>query len=77
VQALADCTGLPVDVAAVPEGGALGAAYLARMAAGREQHVHDASAWARTGARVEPDPVWAKAAADRYAWFRQRSGPTI
>jgi xylulokinase len=77
VQALADCTGLPVDVAAVPEGGALGAAFLARMAAGRESHVADAARWARTGHRVEPDPVWAKAAADRYGWFRQRSGPNI
>jgi xylulokinase len=77
VQALADCTGLPVDVAAVPEGGALGAAYLARMAVGREEHIRDAARWARTGARVEPDPVWAKAAAERYGWFRQRSTPSI
>ena len=34
VQALADCTGLPVDVVAVPEGGALGAAFIARVTAG-------------------------------------------
>ena len=34
VQALADCTGLPVDVVAVPEGGALGAAFMARVVAG-------------------------------------------
>ena len=34
--ALADCTGLPVHVCAVPEGGALGAAFLARLAAGLE-----------------------------------------
>ena len=34
VQALADCTDLPVDVLAVPESGALGTAFLARVAAG-------------------------------------------
>ena len=31
MRALADCTGLPVDVAAVPEGAALGAAFMARV----------------------------------------------
>ena len=36
VQCLADATELPVDVVAVPEGGALGAAYLARATAGLE-----------------------------------------
>ena len=36
VQALADCTGLPVQCTAVPEGAALGSAFLARMAAGLE-----------------------------------------
>ena len=36
MQAVADATGLPVDTVAVPEGAALGAAYLARMAAGLE-----------------------------------------
>ena len=40
VQALADCTGLPVDVVAVPEGGALGAAFLARVTAGLEAARH-------------------------------------
>src|SRR5581483_5022130 len=32
MQALADCTGLPVHAAAEPEGAALGAAFLARQA---------------------------------------------
>ena len=36
VQAIADGTRLPVDVVAVPEGGALGAAWLARQVAGLE-----------------------------------------
>ena len=37
VQALADVTDLPVDCVAVPEGGALGSAWLARIAAGLEE----------------------------------------
>jgi xylulokinase len=74
VQALADCTRLPVDVVAVPEGGALGMAWLARMAAGLETSMGDARRWARTSRRVEPDPRWAAAVADRYELFRALSG---
>jgi xylulokinase len=70
VQALADCTGLPVDVVAVPEGGALGAAFVARVTAGLETSMNDAARWARTSHRVEPDPAWANAVEDRYARFR-------
>jgi xylulokinase len=69
VQCLADCTGLPVDVVAVPEGGALGAAFLARLAAGLETSLADASRWARTERRVEPDPAWVGPVADRYQRF--------
>jgi len=69
VQCLADCTGLPVDVVAVPEGGALGAAFLARVAAGLETNMADGSRWARTARTVEPDPAWATAVSDRYARF--------
>jgi xylulokinase len=69
VQALADCTGLPVDCVAVPEGGALGSAFLARMAVGLETNMADARRWARTGRRVEPDPAWAAAVAARYDEF--------
>ena len=36
MEAVADATGLPVETVAVPEGAALGAAFLARMAAGLE-----------------------------------------
>ena len=71
VQCLADATGLPVDVVAVPEGGALGAAYLARVTAGLERSAADAARWARTGRRVEPDPVWVNAMDDRYERFRE------
>jgi xylulokinase len=71
MRALADCTGLPVEVAAVPEGAALGAAFVARAAAGLEDDIVAARRWARTGRTVEPDPSWAEAAAARYARFRQ------
>jgi xylulokinase len=74
IQALADCTALPVDVVAVPEGGALGAAFLARMAAGMESSTNDAARWARISHRVEPDSRWVGPAAERYEVFRQRSG---
>lgn len=71
LQALADCTGLPVDVSAVPECGALGAAYVARMAAGFEPSLDGASAWARVGRRIEPDEAWVEPAARRYDMFRR------
>jgi xylulokinase len=69
VQALADCTGLPVDCVAVPEGGALGSAFLARMALGLESNMADGRRWARIGRRVEPDAAWAQPVADRYEEF--------
>ena len=71
VQALADGTGLPVDPVAVPEGAALGAAYLARVTAGLEESAADAGRWARHGRRVDPDPRWAAAADERYARYRE------
>lgn len=74
VQALADCTGLPVDCVAVPEGGALGAAFLARLAAGLESSMGDAARWARTGRRVEPEPRWQQAATERYPRFLEAAG---
>jgi xylulokinase len=73
MQALADATGLPVDVAAVPEGAALGAAFLGRMALGLESNMADASRWARTAETVEPDPKWIEPVAERYVRFRELS----
>ncbi|HEY7947464.1 MAG TPA: FGGY-family carbohydrate kinase [Acidimicrobiales bacterium] len=75
MQAMADACGLPVDVVAVHEGSALGAAYVARMAAGLEQSFDGARRWARVGFRVEPDAVWQEAADKRYERFRAL-GPT-
>lgn len=69
VQALADGTGLPVDVVAVPEGAALGAAWLARVVAGLEPTGTGSSRWACVGRRVEPDPAWVGPTAERYARF--------
>jgi xylulokinase len=74
VGAVADATGLPVDVVAVPEGAALGAAFLARVVAGLERGAEDAGRWARVGHRVEPDPMWAAAADGRYRRFLADAG---
>jgi xylulokinase len=74
VNALADCTGLPVHVCDVPEGGALGAAFLARLAAGLETAMGDAARWARTSRVVDPDATWSARAHERYARFVDVAG---
>jgi xylulokinase len=74
VQALADGTGLPVDVVAVPEGAALGAAWMARQTAGLEPAGAHAARWARTDHRVGPDPRWQAPMAARYARYRELAG---
>jgi len=66
---VADGTGLPVDVVAVPEGAAYGAAFVARVAAGLEPSTGEAGRWARTGRRVTPDAGWMPATAERYRRF--------
>ena len=73
VQAVADTTGLPVDVVATSEGAALGAAFLARVTAGLEERAEDAVRWSRIERRVEPDPTWQAAAEPRYARFLELS----
>jgi xylulokinase len=75
MQAMADAAGLPVDVVAVHEGSALGAAFMARLAAGLEESMDGARRWARVGYRVEPDALWQEAADKRYQRFRA-NGPT-
>lgn len=71
VQAIADVTALPVECVAVPEGGALGSAWLARIAAGLEEPtaMGDGRRWARVGRRVEPRDAWTVASAARYEEF--------
>jgi xylulokinase len=75
MQAIADATGLAVEVSAVPEGAALGAAFIGRIAAGLETSTADAARWASTERVVEPDPVWTDAIQDRYARFLELAGP--
>ena len=66
LQALADVLAEPVMPMAVPEGAALGAAFLARLAAGLETSTDDARRWARWSEPVGPRPEWAEACAARY-----------
>jgi xylulokinase len=74
MQAIADATGRPVEVSAVAEGAALGAAFLARMAAGLETSLSGAARWATTERVVDPDPAWAAAMTDRYGRFLELAG---
>ncbi len=71
MEAVADATGLPVETVAVPEGAALGAAFLARMAAGLESDFGAASSWVSRGRTYAPDPGWAAAASGRYRRFEE------
>lgn len=71
VRAIVDATGVPADLVAVPEGAALGAAYLARVTAGLESSAAEADRWSSSAGREEPDPVWAAAASDRYEHYRR------
>lgn len=73
IQALADCTSLPIHVAAEPEGAARGAAFLARLAAGLDTDLRQAAGWAATGHIVEPRSGWLAPAEDRYARFLELS----
>ena len=75
VQSLADGAALPVDVAAVAEGGAYGAAWLARGVAGFPEAGGSPHPWARTARRVDPDPAWVDGATERYEQFRELTGP--
>jgi xylulokinase len=69
IQAIADATGRPVEVSAVAEGAALGAAFLGRLAAGLESSMADAARWASTERVVESDPAWTGPMEDRYRRF--------
>ncbi len=71
LAALADCTGLPVEAAAVTEGAALGAAFAARITAGLEDDLADAARWARLGAPRNPNPAAAESVESRYRRFEK------
>ena len=71
MQALADTTGLAVDVSAEPYSAALGAAYHSRVTAGLEADTSDARRWGRVARRVQPRASHASAAEGRYRRFRE------
>jgi xylulokinase len=73
-EAVADATGLPVDVVAVSEGGALGAAHVARVAAGLAGSFDEGRRWAASARRVEPDERWRPAVDQRYRRFTDLAG---
>jgi xylulokinase len=74
MQALADCTGMPVELVAVPEGAALGAAWRARVVAGLDNN-NDVVRWMKPGRSYEPDPKWTDACDDRYQRWKELAGP--
>ena len=74
MQAIADATGRPVEVSAVPEGAALGAAFLGRMATGLESSIADAARWASIERTVEPDLAWQDPMEERYGRFLELAG---
>jgi xylulokinase len=69
IRAIADATGLPVEVSTVAEGAALGAAFLGRMAVGLESSITDAARWAAVERIVQPHPAWAESMEQRYRRF--------
>jgi xylulokinase len=69
MQALADCNNLPVDVTAVGEGAAYGAAWHARVGAGLDK-IGDATRWAKVGRTFEPRPEWVGPCEERYQRWR-------
>ncbi len=71
LQAVAEVLGQAVLPLAVPETAALGAAWLARMAAGLETSISDGKRWARRSEPVEPRPAWADATAERYQRWQE------
>ncbi len=71
MQALADTTGLAVDVSTEPCGAALGAAYHSRVTAGLEADISEARRWGRVSHQVEPRPAHAAASGGRYRRFRE------
>ncbi|VBA47563.1 Xylulose kinase [Mycobacterium attenuatum] len=77
MQAIAEATGRPVQVSRVAEGAALGAAFLARMAAGLESTVADAARWASIERIVEPRPEWIGPTKERYHRFLELSGSKL
>lgn len=71
MHGLADATGLPVHISAVPETAAQGAAFMARLAAGLDTDLAESARWIATSRIVEPDPTSVTHASHRYTRFRE------
>ncbi|HEY1831566.1 MAG TPA: FGGY-family carbohydrate kinase [Acidimicrobiales bacterium] len=69
MAAVADATNLPVEAVAGADGGARGAAYLARLAAGLETSLEGSARWASIGRCIEPDSDWVGPTDERYRRF--------
>ena len=69
MQAIADATNLPVGLAAVPEGAALGAACIARELGSQNMDPAQFVGRNQTKEFVEPDQAWAEATQARYQRF--------
>jgi xylulokinase len=68
---VASVLGIPLELTAVEEGSAYGAALLAGVRAGVFADVHEAvAACVRVRETIEPDPAWAEVYADGYDHFR-------
>jgi xylulokinase len=71
LRIVASALGIPLELTAVEEGSAYGAALLAGVSAGVFADVHAAVAsCVRVRDRVEPEPEWAATYDERYARFR-------
>ena len=71
LEIVASVLGLPLELAAVEEGAAYGAALLGGVAAGTFADVHEAvTACVRVRDTVEPNDAWREAYAAGYARFR-------
>jgi xylulokinase len=71
LRIVASVLGIPLELTAVEEGSAFGAALLAGVATGVFPDVHEAvAACVRVRDRVDPDPAWAEAYDEQYARFR-------
>jgi xylulokinase len=72
LRIVASVLGIPLELTAVEEGAAYGAALLGGVRAGVYADVHEAVAsCVRARARVDPDPEWRDAYEERYRTFRR------
>jgi xylulokinase len=71
MQALADCVGIPVEIRGTGVGAAVGAAFMARVAAGLESSPAEVEKWVHATQTVVPHEDWIKPVSRRYERFLQ------